>query len=60
MLELTVEATYPICQALTVSMISVLASIQGVVLIELESYLAQPITLNNTTGTLVSYTKSDV
>ena len=60
MLELTVEATYPICQALTVSMISVLASIQGVVLIELESYLAQPITLNNTTGTLVSYTKSDL
>ena len=60
MLELTVETTYPICQALTVSMISVLASIQGVVLIELESYLAQPITLNNTTGTLVSYTKSDL
>ena len=60
MLELTVEATYPICQALTVSMISVLASIQGVVLIELESYLAQPITINNTTGMVVSYTKSDL
>ena len=58
MLELTVEATYPICQALTVSMISVLASIQGVVLIELESYLAQPITLNNTITVPVRYTSS--
>ena len=57
MLELAVEATYPICQALTVSMISVFASIQGVLLIELESYLSQPIATNNTITVPVSNTK---
>ena len=48
LLELAVEATYPICEALTVSLISVSASVQGVTIMELDHYLAKPIPMNVT------------
>ena len=54
MLELAVEATYPICEALTVSLISVSASIQGVTIMELDHYLARPISENTTMSNTVS------
>ena len=53
MLELAVEATYPICEALTVSLISVSASIQGVTIMELDHYLAKPISENTTSSNTV-------
>ena len=43
MLDLAVEATFPVCEAMTVALISVSASIQGVVIMELKNYLAGPI-----------------
>ena len=55
MLELAVEATYPICEALTVSLISVSASIQGVTIMELDHYLSKPISQNTTITNDVSY-----
>ena len=55
MLELAVEATYPICEALTVSLISVSASIQGVTIMELDHYLSKPILENTTITNNVSY-----
>ena len=54
MLELAVEATYPICEALTVSLISVSASVQGVTIMELDHYLAKPVSYNTTTTNIVS------
>ena len=50
LLELAVEATYPICEALTVSLISVSASVQGVTIMELDHYLAKPVSENITTS----------
>ena len=54
MLELAVEATYPICEALTVSLISVSASLQGVTIMELDHYLAKPLPQNATVANTVS------
>ena len=54
MLELAVEATYPICEALTVALISVSASIQGVTIMELDHYLATPMPDNSTFTNAVS------
>ena len=54
MLELAVEATYPICEALTVSLISVSASIQGVTIMEMDHYLARPISDNTPSSNNVS------
>ena len=51
------EATYPICEALTVSLISVSASIQGVTIMELDHYLAKPIPDNTTIANTVCFTK---
>ena len=56
MLELAVEATYPICEALTVSLISVSASLQGVTIMELDHYLAKPLPQNATVADTVSET----
>ena len=52
------EATYPICEALTVSLISVSASLQGVTIMELDHYLAKPLPQNATVANTVSE-KSD-
>ena len=48
------EATYPICEALTVSLISVSASLQGVTIMELDHYLAKPLPQNATVANTVS------
>ena len=58
MLELAVEATYPICEALTVSLISVSASLQGVTIMELDHYLAKPIPDNTTIASTVGFIDS--
>ena len=54
MLELAVEATYPICEALVVALISVSSSVQGVTIMELDHYLATPISNNKTFTNVVS------
>ena len=54
MLELAVEATYRICEALVVALISVSSSIQGVTIMELDHYLATPISNNKTFTNIVS------
>ena len=54
MLELAVEATYPICEALVVALISVSSSVQGVTIMELDHYLATPLSNNQTLTNAVS------
>ena len=42
MLELAVEATYPVDEAIVIAMISMSSAIQGVIIMEMDTVLRQP------------------